>query len=181
MAWEIERKFIAAPTVLSLCRSGTRVTQGYLYTDTAVTLRIRRADGCMVLTWKGPRTWATREEIEVEVARAVGETLLASVPSEKQIEKTRYRVVHADATWDVDVFEGRHSGLILAEIELAHADQPVVLPPWVTVEVTADERYRNSRLAAAATLGLVSMPDYASVQQGTGAGDDGKAGWSLTT
>ncbi len=39
-------------------------------------------------------------------------------------------------------------GLILAEIEMAREDQFVALPPWVEQEVTADQRYRNSRLAA---------------------------------
>ena len=42
------------------------------------------------------------------------------------------------------------SGLIMAEIELEREDQPVLLPPWIDREVTADARYRNSRLAAGA-------------------------------
>ena len=60
----------------------------------------------------------------------------------------RYRVAHAGAIWDVDVFGGALDGLILAEIEMAHEDQSVTLPYWAGQEVTADARYRNSRLAA---------------------------------
>lgn len=48
----------------------------------------------------------------------------------------------------MDVFAGPLRGLILAEVELAREDEPVVLPTWVGREVTADARYRNSRLAA---------------------------------
>ncbi len=33
MALEIERKFLATSAVLPFCRSGTRLIQGYIYTD----------------------------------------------------------------------------------------------------------------------------------------------------
>jgi CYTH domain-containing protein len=46
------------------------------------------------------------------------------------------------------VFEGENAGLVLAEVELEHSDEPVALPPWVGEEVTADPRYRNSALVA---------------------------------
>ena len=49
--------------------------------------------------------------------------------------------------WEVDVFEGRHAGLVIAEVELDSEDQAVQLPDWVGVEVSADERYFNASLA----------------------------------
>jgi adenylate cyclase len=49
-------------------------------------------------------------------------------------------------TWEVDVFEGENAGLIIAEVELAHEQQALDLPPWVGREITQDERYYNSRL-----------------------------------
>ena len=148
MALEIERRFLATPAVLPLCRFGTLLVQGYLYTDACNTLRVRRAGDRAFLTWKGPKRGATREEVECEVPVPMGEALLADVPPDARLRKTRYRIEHAGAVWDVDVFEGALQGLILAEIEMARADQPVALPPWVEQEVTADQRYRNSRLAA---------------------------------
>jgi CYTH domain-containing protein len=48
--------------------------------------------------------------------------------------------------WHVDEFSGENVGLVLAEVELRHPEQPVVLPDWIGEEVTSDERYRNSRL-----------------------------------
>jgi adenylate cyclase len=152
MAIEIERKFLATPAVLPLCRSGTLLVQGYLYTDTRNTLRVRRAGERAFLTWKGPKSGASREEVETEVPLSMGEALLADVPVQARIQKTRYRVEHAGAIWDVDVFGGTLNGLILAEIEMAREDQFVVLPPWVGCEVTADQRYRNSQLAVCAAL-----------------------------
>ncbi|MCJ2072010.1 CYTH domain-containing protein [Methylobacterium sp. J-030] len=150
MAVEIERKFIAGPAVLAHCRSGTPLVQGYLFTDDANTIRIRQAGERMLVTWKSPRRGTSREEVEFAVPPADGAVLLARVPANRRLEKTRFRVEHAGATWDVDVFGGALAGLILAEIELAREDQPVVLPPWVQREVTGDPRYRNSRLAGGA-------------------------------
>jgi CYTH domain-containing protein len=50
-------------------------------------------------------------------------------------------------TWEIDVFNGRNSGLVMAEIELSHPDQRIELPDWVGVEVTFDQRYGNSSLS----------------------------------
>ncbi|MCJ2054182.1 CYTH domain-containing protein [Methylobacterium sp. J-070] len=150
MPVEIERKFIAHPSVLALCRSGTHFVQGYLYTDDANTIRIRRAGERTLITWKSPRRGACRDEVEFAIAPQDGEALMAGVSPDRRLEKTRYRIEHAGAVWDVDVFGGTLSGLILAEIELEREDQPVLLPPWIDREVTADARYRNSRLAAGA-------------------------------
>ncbi len=47
----------------------------------------------------------------------------------------------------VDVFAGENTGLVLAEVELDRADQPVDLPPWAGREVTDDPRYLNINLA----------------------------------
>ncbi|MGH1570885.1 CYTH domain-containing protein [Methylobacterium sp. P31] len=146
----MERKFLASTAVLPFCRSGTLLVQGYLYTDAYNTIRVRLAAERAVLTWKGPKSGARREEVEFEVPLSMGEALLADVPPQARIQKTRYRTEHAGAVWDVDVFGGVLDGLILAEIEMVREDQFVVLPPWVEQEVTADARYRNSRLAMGA-------------------------------
>lgn len=52
------------------------------------------------------------------------------------------------------MFDGALGGLILAEIEMAREDELVVLPLWIGREVTSDQRYRNSRLAAG------TMPEW---------------------
>jgi CYTH domain-containing protein len=111
------------------------------------TVRIRRAGERTLFTWKGRRRGASRTEYEYALSRGVGDFLLALVQPGRRLQKTRYRVAHADAVWDVDVFGGVLTGLILAELELTSEDEPVTLPPWVDREVTADPQYRNSRLA----------------------------------
>ncbi|MNL42733.1 hypothetical protein D3C87_1652060 [compost metagenome] len=63
------------------------------------------------------------------------------------IEKTRHHVDFGGFLWEVDVFEGAHRGLLIAEVELqAESDNPA-LPDWVGPEVTGDRRYSNQSLA----------------------------------
>ena len=43
-------------------------------------------------------------------------------------------------------------GVVLAEIELADADQKLILPDWIGAEVTSDLRYRKINMVAAARV-----------------------------
>jgi adenylate cyclase len=63
------------------------------------------------------------------------------------IDKTRYRVRHADHLWEVDEFAGDNAGLIVAEIELQAEDEPFERPSWLGAEVSDDPRYYNANLA----------------------------------
>jgi CYTH domain-containing protein len=62
------------------------------------------------------------------------------------IEKYRYRIPVGDRVWEVDEFLGANQGLVLAEVELTHPDQPIELPPWVGQEVSDNPRYLNANL-----------------------------------
>ena len=46
----------------------------------------------------------------------------------------------------VDEFLGDNDGLILAEIELTSEDEKFLIPEWVDIEVTEQEKYYNSNL-----------------------------------
>lgn len=95
------------------------------------------------LAWKGKRQGASREEVEQEFASEIGAAMLASIAPRHRVEKFRHRIVAEGHTWEVDVFTGALSGLILAEVELRWEDEEVLLPAWIEREVTSDERYRN--------------------------------------
>ena len=89
---------------------------------------------------------SSRPEFEYPVPLADGEAMLAMC-ERPLLEKTRRRVAHDGLEWEVDVFEGDNAGLVLAEVELERADQPVSLPAWAGLEVTDDPRYYNVNLA----------------------------------
>jgi len=147
MGTEIERKFLVRdPTILS-GSTGTRYQQGYLSTDPARTVRVRRAGEHAFLTIKGESHGAARAEFEYAIPPADVDALLALCPG-PIIEKTRHRIDHAGRTWEVDVFDGDNAGLIVAEVEIPDVDATVEVPDWAGEEVTTDPRYYNANLSA---------------------------------
>jgi adenylate cyclase len=145
MTIEIERKFLVRGEPWHNV-AGVEYRQGYLCTDKGRTVRIRTAGERGYLTIKGSTRGIVRAEYEYEIPLADARELLALCPH-PPIEKTRYRIPHADLVWEVDVFHGENAGLVVAEIELEAEDQQVEVPPWVAQEVTGDRRYTNSNLS----------------------------------
>lgn len=99
-----------------------------------------------VLTAKGKRVGATATEYEWDIIPQVFENLnLKGLPT---VLKTRYLWTGEDGLlWEVDEFEGRLSGLIIAEVELEHDDQDVIIPNWVGLELTHLKGWSNAALA----------------------------------
>ncbi len=147
MGIEIERKFLVREDAWRAGVTAVRsLRQGYLAIDGGNTARVR-TDGLRAwITIKGRTQGISRAEFEYEVPLADAEGLLA-LCGERLVEKRRHLVPHEGRTWEVDEFFGANAGLVLAEIELAEADEWVTLPPWLGQEVSADPRYTNARLA----------------------------------
>ncbi|MBQ0822912.1 CYTH domain-containing protein [Microvirga sp. HBU67558] len=145
MPVEIERKFLVKSDEWRKPEPGQRYRQGYLCKG-EVTVRVRCGASRGFLTIKGGGKGLGRPEFEYEIPLDEAEELLKLCPR-PLIEKVRHEVLHAGMVWHVDEFAGENAGLVLAEVELRHPGQAVVLPDWVGEEVTSDERFRNSRLA----------------------------------
>jgi CYTH domain-containing protein len=150
MACEIERKYLVSDkSFLELAEYSRKLKQGYMTDVNAdgTVFRIRIADDKAFLTVKGKQKGISRAEFEypvpVEDARVMLETLCGT----RVIEKTRYYLHYGNFLWEVDVFEGRHQGLIVAEIELESEDVEFPLPPFAAKEVTNDFRYSNFSLS----------------------------------
>ena len=145
MAEEIERKFLLKNDTWKTAASGTRFRQGYLSTVKERTVRVRLEGDRGFLTVKGLSTGAVRKEYEYEIPVQEAGALL-NLCEQPLIEKTRYRIENKGLTWEVDEFEGKNRGLILAEIELDSEDQEIELPCWIGREVTDDPKYFNANL-----------------------------------
>jgi CYTH domain-containing protein len=52
--------------------------------------------------------------------------------------------------WQVDVYDGILQGIVIAEIELKHESQELILPRWIGKEVTGDSFYRKINMRARA-------------------------------
>jgi adenylate cyclase len=150
MGEEIERKFLVlSDDWRALVESSSLLRQGYLSSNAKATVRVRTWDDQLArLTLKGAARGLVRAEYEYEIPMADAVELLA-MAEPHVVEKRRYLVPFGGLTWEVDVFEGRHAGLVIAEVELARADQQVDLPNWIGREVSDDDRYNNASLSRA--------------------------------
>lgn len=147
MGREIERKFLVSGDAWRQGAKGTSFRQGYLSSAPERTVRVR-SDGLKgYLTVKGRTVGAAREEYEYEIPSAEAAEMLDRLCERPLIEKTRYAILFAGFTWEIDEFGGDNHGLIVAEVELASEGQMIALPPWAGREVTGDPRYYNSNLA----------------------------------
>lgn len=144
MAIEIERKFLVRGDAWRQ-PSPTRIWQGYLSREIDRTVRVRISGEHAFLTIKGRTVGAARPEFEYEIPVPDAEQLLKLCDG-PLLQKNRHVLTHAGMTWEVDEFLGDNAGLVVAEVELAHEDQPFERPSWLDAEVTSDPRYLNSNL-----------------------------------
>lgn len=148
MGTEIERKFlVTGDGWKQLVARRSALKQGYLSSNSKATVRVRTWDDARAaITLKSAVQGRSRAEFEYDIPIEDARELLA-LAAPNIVEKQRHDVPIGSVVWEVDVFEGRHEGLIIAEVELESDDQVVDLPDWVGTEVTDDDRYYNASLS----------------------------------
>lgn len=146
MGTEIERKFLVQDESWRPQAAGVRCRQGYLCPGSGVTVRVRVMGEQGWLTVKGAGQGIARLEYEYSIPVAEAEEMLINLCEQPLIEKKRYTLEYQGMEWVVDEFFGANEGLIMAELELEHEDQPFSRPAWVGREVTGDPRFFNAAL-----------------------------------
>jgi CYTH domain-containing protein len=86
-----------------------------------------------------------RLEFEYAIPLADGEELLALAAA--SLRKRRHGLDLSGGDWVLDVFEGDNEPLVLVEVEIASADQAVMIPSWCGREVTDRRDLSNAALA----------------------------------
>ncbi|MCD8348715.1 MAG: CYTH domain-containing protein [Lachnospiraceae bacterium] len=144
---EIERKFLIDELPSDLSNYPFhRIEQAYLCTSPVI--RIRRQDDDYILTYKG-KGMMVREEYNLPLTAEAYAHLLPKTDG-NLLTKKRYVIPLTDAlTIELDLFEGKFSGLWMAEVEFpdeaaANAFTP---PDWFGREVTYDPAYHNSNMS----------------------------------
>jgi adenylate cyclase len=173
VALEIERRFLVVGDGWRHHSVWVRsLRQGYLVAAAeGLTLRVRTSEplgaaGTMqsfgirgraepaseaFLTLKAPPSAGSsglalcRLEFEYPIPLADGEELLGL--AEASLRKRRHGLDLSGGDWVLDVFEDDNAPLVLAEVELASADQAVVIPSWCAREVTGRRDLSNAALA----------------------------------
>lgn len=147
MALEIEWKFLVTRIDRLPDTPGESIAQGYL-NDGDPTVRVRTKGAKAFLTIKGDAGSSqtgpsARHEFEYEIPVQDARELLAM--AKWTLSKTR---VLLPGGIELDLFEGRHAGLVLAEAEVAAGDPPPQCPAgWEWIDVSHDRRYTNRALA----------------------------------
>lgn len=149
MPVEIERKFLVVSDAWRRDVSHSqRMAQGYLAGPPAsrCSVRIRIAGNEAQLNIKSATAGVERDEFEYQIPLTDAEHLLAALAG-RRVEKIRHHVAAGPHVFEIDEFLGENAGLVVAEIELAHADEAFVRPAWLGREVTDLVRYYNLNLA----------------------------------
>ena len=142
---EIERKFIVneLPSLENI--PFKRIRQGYV--TLSPELRIRQADDKYYLTKKG-EGYLVREEEEYEVSQKDGEEYFSKCEN-RLVYKTRYYIPYEKYTIELDIYEKKHKGLIVCEVEFSSVEEAksFIPPLWFGEEITENREYRNKYLA----------------------------------
>lgn len=144
---EIERKFLIKKIPDNLTSYKARkIEQAYLCTDPVV--RVRRDNDDYYLTYKS-KGMIVREEYNLPLTKEAYGHLLAKADG-NIITKTRYEIPEKDnLTIELDVFEGKFDGLLLAEVEFASEEEALgyIPPEWFGEDVSNSTKYHNSTLS----------------------------------
>lgn len=144
---EIERKFLIKKLPDNLTSYKARkIEQAYLCTDPVV--RVRRDNDDYYLTYKS-KGMIVREEYNLPLTKDAYGHLLAKADG-NIITKTRYEIPEKDnLTIELDVFEGKFDGLLLAEVEFASEEEALgyIPPEWFGEDVSNSTKYHNSTLS----------------------------------
>jgi CYTH domain-containing protein len=149
---EIERKFLLRGLPAGVAQHPSFVIdQGYI-PGTAVRERVRRTQAGTTLRYF--RTIKVGTGIErFEFEEETTDTFFVAVwplTEGHRVRKRRYNVPAGERMWEVDEFLDR-DGLVLAEIELERADEPVTPPADIAAvivrEVTDEPAFSNYKLS----------------------------------
>lgn len=144
---EIERKYTVSEVPYNLNDLAYHnIEQAYLCTEPVV--RIRKQDNDYILTYKSKGSMI-REEYNLPLTE-ISYKHLRNKADGNIITKKRYLIPYQDnLTIELDIFEGKFDGLILAEVEFLDIEQANQFKPpsWFLDDVTFSNQYHNSTLS----------------------------------
>jgi len=146
---EIERKFLVKRLPPDLKKfPHDLIEQGYLAAGRGgLQVRLRKKGSVLSLTYK-QGTKGEREEREVRLSLEQFNTLWPATLG-RRLTKVRYDVPWKRHTIEIDVYRGRHDGLVVAEVEFDDQRSCANFEPpgWLGRDVTGKPKYSNVALA----------------------------------
>ncbi len=147
MALEIERRFlIKNDNWKKFITKKIYIEQGYLSKslDGWIT-RIRYTGKNSKITLKKHIKGFTNFEFEYSIPRNDAETIMSNISS--TIKKERFFLEVERKSWIIDCFKDNNYPLEIAEVELSNEDEDLLLPSFISKEITGLTHYSNFSLA----------------------------------
>ena len=146
MALEIERRFlIKNDHWKKFIINKTSIEQGYLsYNLEDWIIRIRFNGKTFKIALKKHIKNFTNYEYEFSIPNSEGEKIMATLTH--KIKKERFFLEVDNKNWIVDCFKDNNFPLEIAEIELNSEKEEVILPPFVSREITGLKIFTNLSL-----------------------------------
>ena len=144
---EIEYKFLVDHEAWEACDKPEpeEIIQAYIARTDRTTVRVRTKGSKAFITLKGKTIGRTRSEFEYEIPMHHAHEMMREF-TERSLRKFRYTIAFKGRNWEVDVFQDKLDGLIIAELEVESEDASFDLPEWIGKEVSDDPQYFNSVL-----------------------------------
>ena len=147
MALEIERRFlIKNDDWKEFITKKIFIEQGYLsksLDDWLIRLRFTGKDYKIAL--KKHIASFTNFEFEYSIPQKDGETIMSSLSN--TIKKERFFLEVEKKSWIIDCFKDNNYPLEIAEIELSNEDEDLLLPSFISKEITGLSHYSNLSLS----------------------------------
>ena len=146
MALEIERRFlIRNDKWKEFITKKVFIEQGYLSKSLDEwIIRIRSTDKDFKIALKKHIKNFTSFEYEYSIPRSDGEKILTNLTN--TIKKERYFLKIKKKSWIIDCFKENNYPLEIAEIELCNEKEDLILPSFISKEVTGLKQYSNFSL-----------------------------------
>ena len=147
MALEIERRFlIKNDQWKEFITHKTFIEQGYLSHNLEDwIIRIRFNGKNFKLALKKHIKNFTNYEFEYSIPMSEGEKIMETLTN--TIKKERFFLEFKQRNWIIDCFKGKNFPLEIAEIELSEEKEEVILPPFLSKEITGLKIFTNLNLA----------------------------------
>ena len=147
MALEIERRFlIQNDSWKEFITKKVFIEQGYLsksLDDWIIRIRFTVKDFRIALK-KHIKSF-TNFEFEYSIPRKDGETIMSNLSN--TIQKERFFLEVEKQFWIIDCFKGKNYPLEIAEIEISREEEDLILPSFISKEITGMTHYSNFSLS----------------------------------
>jgi CYTH domain-containing protein len=147
MAIEIERRFlIKNDNWKEFINKKIYIEQGYLSKSLdGWIIRVRLIGKNSKIALKKHIKGFTNFEFEYSIPRSDAKTIMSNLSN--TIKKDRYFLEIEKKSWIIDCFKENNYPLEIAEIELANEEEDLILPSFISKEITGLTYYSNFSLA----------------------------------